>query len=125
VANLPQWDAARFGCPEREAFVARSRPRTSISEVDGDAVLSKYTDPAATIEAQITLLLDVDQFASWRQFVANDLAGGTRPFSMTLWWFDHLATVRARLLAPYSAQRLNALTYKVSATIEFERGTIT
>jgi hypothetical protein len=125
VANLPEWNSAAFGCPERDAFVARSRPRTSLTEVEGAITLSGYSDPTATIEGNVTLILNAAQYAAWRQFVRNDLAGGVRPFTMPLWWFDHYATVRARLLSPYTAQRQNALTYTVQVSIEIERETIT
>jgi hypothetical protein len=124
VADLPEWNSAEFGCPERDAFSARSRPRTSLTEVDAAVTLSAYTDPTATIEGNVTLTLSAAQYAAWQQFVKYDLAGGVRPFTMPLWWFDHYATVRARLLMPYSARRRSAMTYEVQAMIEVERETI-
>jgi hypothetical protein len=121
---VPIWNSTQFGCPERDAFLAQSRPRTGLSEIEGANARTAAVDPTATIEAQITLVLTGAQYAAWQQFVRYDLAGGAVPFMIDLWWFDHVETVRARLLGPYGSVRRNFMTYEVNASVEIERESV-
>lgn len=121
----PRYLTRAFGCPERDPFSAQSVPRTQLSDVDPAAVtLTAYTDPTAPIMVNLTMHQRPDQLAAWRQFVANDLAGGALPFELPLWWFDREVTFRARLVAPYTWRRQSALHYVTQATVELERESI-
>lgn len=117
----PEWNTAQFGCIVRDAASVVSRMRTALTSALPSPMVSRKGDTSAPLE--MTFAIDVSEtgWRAWQQWVTYDLADGVLPFYLFLPWGVAQPRVRARLMGPYQAQRLDAGRWSVAGALQIER----
>ena len=122
---IPFWSPQALGCVERDSFQLHPANRTVLSSISTPPARSKRGDGAAPITAALQVNQTHAQWSAFTQWHKVDLAQGARPFVIDLYLWDHTRRVRARFVGPWRANRSLYDSFKLQATIEIERESIT
>jgi len=123
MAELPEWNAAVFGCLTRDSCSVESLMRTAVTASLPTPWVSRKADTSAPLLLAFGINVTDAALAAWMQWVTYDLADGVLSFTLELPWGTLLPTVRARLMGAWRADR-DGVRWQVSGQMELERWTL-
>jgi len=119
-----QWNAEQFGCLTRESVQVMSRMRTAITGNLPVPMVSEKADTSAPLEMSFAIDVDEAGFTAWQQWWTFDLFDGSLPFLIFIPWGTEQPRVRARLIGPWTATRIDSFRWSVSATMQIDRDSL-
>ena len=108
----------------RDSVEAMSLMRTILTTTLPQPMISRKADTSAPVELSFALDVDRAGFASWQQWWTFDLNDGALPFLMFIPWGEGQAQVRARIVGPSLATRIDSFRWSVGATMQIDRDSL-
>jgi hypothetical protein len=124
MAAPAEWNTAQFGCLIRDSVQVLSLMRTILTANMPQPMVSRKADTSAPVEFQFGLDLDRAGFAAWSQWWTFDLNDGQLPFTMFIPWGEGEALIRARIVGPWSATRIDSMRWSLAATMQVDRDSL-
>ena len=118
------WNDAQFGCLTRDSVRVLSLPRTAMTESLPVPMVSRKADTSAPVEMSFALDVTNAGARAFEQWWTYDLHDGALPFWIFIPWGTEQPRVRARIIGPWTAQRIDSFRWKIAATMQIDRDTL-
>lgn len=124
MAAPAQWNVDQFGCLIRDSVQVMSLMRTILTANQPQPMISKKADTSAPVELSFTIDVDRAGYAAWEQWWTFDLNDGALPFLMFIPWGVGQVQIRARIMGPWLATRIDSFRWSVGATMQIDRDSL-
>jgi len=124
MGALPAWNSAAFGCLIRDASRFTSLMRTAITEGLPVPFVSRKGDTSAPVLLGFGIEVNEAGMDAWVQWYTYDLADGSLPFTLPLWWGTSEIIAHARLVGEWVATHVDHNVWSISATAQIDRASL-
>lgn len=119
-----EWNVAQFGCLIRDSVQVLSLMRTILTTTIPQPNVSRKADTSAPVELNFGIEVDRAGFAAWSQWWTFDLNEGALPFRMFIPWGEGETRIRARIVGPWVATRIDNFRWAVGGTMQIDRDSL-